>query len=131
MDEKSTGKHPVFDVLPPVLAQVVINSLYPCDAWGCKGEGKIIKEQIGINYRRDNRHRCADLVWDRCEKHALMCAEFRSQGTKKYLCTRTCSIAESRDSPNTEQVDGYTQWYCSDKHFDMYKYGDCGDSDYE
>lgn len=29
-------KHPVFEVLPVAIAKLVINSLHPCDAWGCK-----------------------------------------------------------------------------------------------
>ena len=123
-------KHPVFDVLPPVIAQIVLNSLYPCDAWECKAKGKTIKEQIGINYHRDNRHRCADLVWDRCKEHALMCSEFRSQEARKFLCTRTCSIEESGAADFTEQVDGYTQWYCSEEHYEANHYGDCGEDEF-
>lgn len=119
-------KHPVFEVLPVAIAKLVINSLHPCDAWGCKAKKVIIKEQIGIHYHRDNIYRFVDLVWDRCRKHALVCSEFRSQESKKILCTRTCSIEDSVNSPNTEQIDGYTQWYCSDKHYDENHYGDCG-----
>lgn len=120
-------EHPVFKVLPPGIAQMVLNSLYPCDAWGCEAKGEVIKEQIGMHYHRDNMHQCADLVCGRCKKHALICSEFRSQEAKKFLCTNTSSIEEAEMSPNVEQVDGYTQWYCCDEHYNKYHYGDCGE----
>jgi hypothetical protein len=131
------SNHPLSKVLPLSIAGIIYNSLSLCDLWGCHARGEVVSEQRGPHYDTEGRNRCVDLIWDRCPKHVFLCSEFRSQEHRKdnnthmLLCDRVTNIDcvdlgidGARDDGIIEQVDGYTQWYCSKKHWTTHGYGD-------
>jgi hypothetical protein len=107
--------------LPYDLMELIFDYFTICKFMGCKGKGLIIPMQKGPYFHWDNNWMYADVVYNKCLRHAFQCSEFRSQEKGYAVCTQTCSAADARYEI-TEQVDGYCQVYCSDECYNKNGY---------